>query len=76
MVSSGSGAMFSIVSPASSVLVSILAPSMLSKNFESVLLRFSNELPGSDSNGRRGLSALCNLIKAYERAGCPFLTSC
>ena len=48
MVSSGSRAMFSIVSLASLVAVSILAPSMLSKNFACILLRFSYELPGSD----------------------------
>ena len=59
MVSSGSRAMFSIFSLASFVLVSIFAPSMLSKNFASLLLRFSYELPGSDGTGRRGVSSLC-----------------
>ena len=73
MVSSGSRARFSIISLASSILVSILAPSMLSKNFASNLLRFSYELPGSDSTGRRGVSALCTLAKPYKRAGCPLL---
>ena len=63
MVSYGSRAMFSIVSMASLVLISMLAPSMLSKNFASILLRFSYELPGSDSTGRRGVSALCTLVK-------------
>ena len=53
MVSSGFREIFSIVSLASLVLVSIMAPSMLSKNFASVLLRFSYELPGSDSTVRR-----------------------
>ena len=43
MVSSGSRAMIAIVSLASLVLVSVLAPSMLI---------FSFELPGSDSTGR------------------------
>ena len=75
MVSSVSRAMFSIVSLASLVLVSILAPSMLSKNFASILFRFSYELPGTDSTGRRGVSALCTLAKPYKRAGCPLLTS-
>ena len=59
MVSSGSREMFSIVSLASLVLVYILAPSILSKTLTSVLLRFSYELSGSDSTGRRGVSALC-----------------
>ena len=71
MVSSGSIEMFSIVSLASLVLVYILAPSILSKNLVSVLLRFSYELPGSDSTGRKGVSALCTLAKPYKRAGCP-----
>ena len=75
MVSSGSTTMFSIVSLASLVLVSILNQSMMSKQFASVLLRFSYELPRSDSNGRRGVSALCPLAKPYKRAGCPLLTS-
>ena len=75
MVSSGSRTMFSIVSLASLVLVSILAPSMLSKNFASIFLRFSYELPGSDSTGRRGVSALCNLARPNKRVGCPLLTS-
>ena len=57
--------MFSIVSLASLVLTSIVAPSMLSKKFASVLLRYSNELPESDSTGRRDVSALCNLAKPY-----------
>ena len=59
MVSSGSRAVFSIVSLASLILVSILAPWMLSKNFASILLKFSYELPGSDSTGRSGVSAFC-----------------
>ena len=62
--------MFSIVSLAFLVLVFIFAPSM-SKNFASVLLRFSYELPGSDSTGRRGVSALCTLAKPYKRKSCP-----
>ena len=74
MVSSGSRAMFSIVSLASLVLVSILAPSMLSKMFASILLRFSYEQPGCDSTGRRGVPALRTLAKPYKRAGCPLLT--
>ena len=60
--------MFSIVSLASLVLVSILAPSMLSNNFATILLRFSYELPGSDSTGPRGVSDLCTLAKPYKRA--------
>ena len=75
MVSTGSRAMFSIVSLASLVLVSVLAPSMLLKNFESILLGFSNELPGNDSTGRRGVYAFCTLAKPYKQAGCPPLTS-
>ena len=63
--------MFSIVSLASLVLVSILAQSMLSKNFASILLKISHELPGSNSIGRRGVSALCTLSKPYKREGCP-----
>ena len=55
MVSSGSRAMFSIVSLASLVMVSILAPSMLSKHFASNLLIFSYELLGRDSFRRRGV---------------------
>ena len=58
MVSSGSRTMFSIVSLASLVLVSVLAPSMLSKTFANSLLRFSYERPGS---GRTEVSALCTL---------------
>ena len=64
MVSSGSRAKFSIVFLASFNLVSILTPTMLSKNFARVLLRFLNELPGKDSTGRRGNSALCTLAKS------------
>ena len=75
MVSSGPREMFSIVSLASLVLVSILALSILSKNFASVLLRLSYELPGSYSTGCRGVSALCTIAKLYKRAGCPQLTS-
>ena len=45
MVLSGPRAMFSIVSLASLVFFSTLAPSMLSKNFAIVLLGFSYELP-------------------------------
>ena len=70
MVSSGFRSMFSIVSLASLVLVSIFA-----KNFASILLRFSYELPGSNSTCRRGVSFLCTLAKPYKRAGCPLLTS-
>ena len=65
MVSTGSRAMFSIVSLVSLVLVSLLAPSMMSTKNARVLLRFSYELPGSDSTGRRGVSALCTLAKSY-----------
>ena len=71
MVSSGSRAMFSIVSLACLVLVSIMAPSMLSKNFARISLRFSYELPATDSTVRRGVSALFTLAKPYKRAGCP-----
>ena len=53
MVSIGSREMFSIFSLASLLLVFILVPSILSKSFASVLLRFSYELLGSDSTGRK-----------------------
>ena len=71
MVSSGSRAMFLIDSLASLVLISMLAPSILSKNFASVLLGLSYELPGKVSTGHSGVSALCTLAKPYIGAGCP-----
>ena len=51
--------MFSIVSLAFLVLVSILALSMLSKKIASVLFRFLMRLSGSESTGR--VSTLCLL---------------
>ena len=71
MVSSGPRDIFSVVSLASLVLVSILASSI----FARVLLRFSYELPGSDITRRRSVSALCTLAKPYKRAVVPLLTS-
>ena len=71
MVSARSRAMFSNVSLASLVLVFKLTPSILSKKFISVMLKFSYELPGSDSTGHSGVSALCTLAKPCKRAGCP-----
>ena len=47
MVSSGSRALFSIVSLASLVLISILVPSMLSNIFASVLLRLTSSMVAS-----------------------------
>ena len=70
-----SRAMFSIVSLASLVLLSILAPSMLSKSVASILLRFSYELLGSDSIGRRGVSTLCTLAKSKNGRVVSLLTS-
>ena len=63
--------MFSIVYLASLKLVYLLAPSILSKIFATVLLTCSYELPGSDSVDRRGVSAMCTVAKPYKRAGCP-----
>ena len=61
--------MFPIIFLASLVLVSILATSMLSKNFACVLLRLSY---GSQNTGRRGVSAFCTLAKLYKTLLPPF----
>ena len=59
IVSSGSRAMYSIISRASLVLVSINCSIDVVDKFASVLLRLSYELLRRDKNGRRGVS--CHL---------------
>ena len=61
--------MFTSVSLATLVLVSISAPSMLSKLFASIF----GVHCGSDRAGGRGGSAFCTLAKPYTPTGLPLL---
>ena len=63
MMSSESNLTFSIISCASSVFISMFAPSVLSKCSASVLFKFSYYFPSSERTGPSGMSFLCAFAK-------------
>ena len=67
ILSSESNSVFSKISLAIWVFVSMFAPS---KYFANVLYRLSYELPGEEGTGRSRVPCLCTFANPYSLAGC------